>query len=63
MLITWLSLTGVRDKSELTLYSTNLMEKVFNEANPIIKVPESGHYYAEVQKGFKHLFIGTAQDD
>jgi uncharacterized protein (TIGR02391 family) len=51
----------VQDKSELTLYGTNLMEKVFNEENPIIKVPEAGHYYKEVQKGFKHLFMGASQ--
>jgi uncharacterized protein (TIGR02391 family) len=51
----------VQDKSDLTLYGTNLMEKVFNEENPIIKVPEAGHYYKDVQRGFKHLFIGAAQ--
>ena len=51
----------VQDKSGLTLYGTNLMERVFNEENPIIKVPEAGHYYKEVQKGFKHLFIGASQ--
>jgi uncharacterized protein (TIGR02391 family) len=51
----------VQDKSGLTLYGTNLMEKVFNEENPIIKVPEAGHYDREVQKGFKHLFIGASQ--
>ena len=51
----------VQDKSGLTLYGTNLMEKVFNEENPIIKVPEAGHYYKEVQRGFKHLFIGASQ--
>lgn len=51
----------VQDKSGLTLYGTNLMERVFNEENPIIKVPEAGHYYKEVQRGFKHLFIGASQ--
>ena len=51
----------VKDKSGETLYGTNLMEKVFNEENPIIKVPEAGHYYKDVQRGFKHLFIGAAQ--
>jgi uncharacterized protein (TIGR02391 family) len=51
----------VQDKSGLSLYGTNLMERVFNEENPIIKVPEAGHYYKEVQKGFKHLFIGASQ--
>lgn len=51
----------VQDKSGLTLYGTNLMERVFNEENPIIKVPEAGHYYKDVQKGFKHLFIGASQ--
>jgi len=51
----------VRDKSGLTLYGTNLMERVFNEENPIIKVPEAGYYDKEVQKGFKHLFIGASQ--
>jgi len=51
----------VQDKSGSTLYGTNLMESVFNEENPIIKVPEAGHYYKEVQKGFKHLFIGASQ--
>ena len=51
----------VQDKSGLALYGTNLMERVFNEENPIIKVPEAGHYYKEVQKGFKHLFIGASQ--
>lgn len=51
----------VQDKSGETLYGTNLMEKVFNEENPIIKVPEAGHYYKDVQRGFKHLFIGAAQ--
>lgn len=51
----------VQDKSGLTLYGTNLMERVFNEENPIIKVPEAGYYYKEVQKGFKHLFIGASQ--
>jgi uncharacterized protein (TIGR02391 family) len=51
----------VQDKSGLTTYGTNLMESVFNEENPIIKVPEAGHYYKEVQKGFKHLFVGASQ--
>ena len=51
----------VQDKSGLTLYGTNLMERVFNEENPIIKVPEAGYYYKEVQRGFKHLFIGASQ--
>lgn len=51
----------VQGKSGLTLYGTNLMKKVFNEEDPIIKVLESGHYYEEVQKGFKHLFIGASQ--
>jgi len=51
----------VRDKSGLTLYGTNLMERVFNEENPIIKVPEAGYYDKGVQKGFKHLFIGASQ--
>ncbi len=51
----------VQDKSGLTLYGTNLMETVFNEENPIIKVPEAGHYYKDVQKGFKNLFIGASQ--
>jgi uncharacterized protein (TIGR02391 family) len=51
----------VKDKSGLALYGTNLMERVFNEENPIIKVPEAGHYYKDVQKGFKHLFIGASQ--
>ena len=51
----------VQDKSGLTLYGTNLMERVFNEENPILKVPEASHYYKEVQKGFKHLFIGASQ--
>jgi len=51
----------VQDKSGSTLYGTNLMETVFNEENPIIKVPEAGHYYKEVQKGFKHLFMGASQ--
>jgi uncharacterized protein (TIGR02391 family) len=51
----------VQDKSGLTLYGTNLMEKVFNEENPVIKVPEAGHYDKEVQKGFRHLFIGASQ--
>ena len=51
----------VQDKSDLNLYGTNLMETVFNEENPIIKVPEAGHYYKDVQRGFKHLFIGAAQ--
>ncbi len=51
----------VQDKSGLTLFGTNLMEKVFNEENPVIKVPESGYYVKEVQKGFKQLFIGAAQ--
>ena len=51
----------VQDKSDLQLYGTNLMEAVFNEVNPIIKVPEAGHYYKDVQRGFKHLFIGAAQ--
>ncbi len=51
----------VQDKSDLNLYGTNLMKKVFDEENPIIKVPEAGHYYKDVQRGFKHLFIGAAQ--
>jgi uncharacterized protein (TIGR02391 family) len=51
----------VQDKSELTLYGTNLMERAFNEENPIIKVPEAGHYYKDVQRGFKHLFVGASQ--
>jgi uncharacterized protein (TIGR02391 family) len=51
----------VQDKSGLTIFGTNLMESVFNEENPIIKVPEAGHYYKEVQKGFKHLFVGASQ--
>ncbi len=51
----------VQDKSNLKLYGTNLMETVFNEENPIIKVPEAGHYYKDVQRGFKHLFIGATQ--
>jgi len=51
----------VQDKSDLNLYGTNLMETVFNEENPIIKVPEAGHYYKDVQRGFKHLFIGASQ--
>jgi len=51
----------VQDKSGLTIHGTNLMESVFNEENPIIKVPEAGHYYKEVQKGFKHLFVGASQ--
>lgn len=51
----------VQDKSGETLYGTNLMGKVFNEENPIIKVPEAGHYHKDVQRGFKHLFIGAAQ--
>ncbi|MGB6872871.1 MAG: TIGR02391 family protein [Dehalococcoidia bacterium] len=51
----------VQDKSGSTLYGTNLMERVFNEEDPIIKVPEAGHYYKEVQKGFKHLFVGASQ--
>lgn len=51
----------VQDKSDLSLYGTNLMEKVFNEENPIIKVPEAGHYYKAVQRGFKNLFIGASQ--
>ena len=51
----------VQDKSGLTLYGTNLMDTVFNEENPIIKVPEAGHYYKDVQRGFKHLFVGAAQ--
>ena len=51
----------VQDKSDLNLYGTNLMETVFNEENPIIKVPEAGHYYKDVQRGFKLLFVGAAQ--
>jgi len=51
----------VQDKADSTLYGTNLMETVFNEENPIIKVPEAGHYYKDVQRGFKHLFIGATQ--
>ena len=51
----------VQDKSDLDLYGTNLMETVFNEENPIIKVPEAGYYYKDVQRGFKHLFTGAAQ--
>jgi len=51
----------VQDKAGLTLYGTNLMETVFNEENPIIKVPEAGHYYKDVQRGFKHLFVGASQ--
>jgi len=51
----------VQDRSGLTIFGTNLMESVFNEENPIIKVPEAGHYYKEVQKGFKHLFVGASQ--
>ncbi len=51
----------VQDKAGLTLYGTNLMEKAFNEENPIIKVPEAGHYYKDVQRGFKHLFVGASQ--
>jgi uncharacterized protein (TIGR02391 family) len=51
----------VQDKSGSTLYGTNLMETVFDEENPIIKVPEAGHYYKDVQKGFKHLFVGASQ--
>jgi len=51
----------VQDKSNSSLYGTNLMETVFNEENPVIKVPEAGHYYKDVQRGFKHLFVGAAQ--
>jgi uncharacterized protein (TIGR02391 family) len=51
----------VQDKSDLKIFGTNLMETVFNEENPIIKVPEAGHYYKDVQRGFKHLFVGATQ--
>ena len=51
----------VQDKSGISLYGSNLMEKVFNEENPVIKVPEAGYYYKDVQRGFKNLFIGAAQ--
>jgi len=51
----------VQDKSGETLYGTNLMEKVFNEENPIIKVPEAGHYHKDIQRGFRHLFVGASQ--
>ena len=51
----------VKDKSGLSLYGSNLMERVFNEENPVIKVPEAGYYDKDVQKGFKHLFMGAAQ--
>jgi uncharacterized protein (TIGR02391 family) len=51
----------VQDKADLKTFGTNLMATVFNEENPIIKVPEAGHYYKDVQRGFKHLFIGGTQ--
>jgi uncharacterized protein (TIGR02391 family) len=51
----------VQDRSGLTLFGTNLMEKAFSEENPVIQVPEGGRYVREVQKGFKHLFIGASQ--
>ena len=37
------------------------MESVFNEENPVIKVPEAGYYDKSIQKGFKNLFIGAMQ--
>lgn len=51
----------VQDKSGLTLYGTKLMKEVFNAENPIIKVPEGGYYYKDVQRGFYHLFVGATQ--
>jgi uncharacterized protein (TIGR02391 family) len=51
----------VQDKANSHAFGTNLMETVFDEENPIIKVPEAGHYYKDVQRGFKHLFIGATQ--
>jgi uncharacterized protein (TIGR02391 family) len=51
----------VQDKADSKEFGTRLMDKVFDEKNPIIKVPEGGHYYEDVQRGFKHLFVGATQ--
>ena len=37
------------------------MATVFDEKNPIIKVPEAGYFDKDVQEGFKFLFMGATQ--
>jgi len=51
----------VKDKSGLTTFGKNLMATAFNEENPIIRVPEAGHFDKDVQEGFKFLFMGATQ--
>jgi uncharacterized protein (TIGR02391 family) len=51
----------VKEKSGSTLYGKNLMAVAFNEENPIINVPEDGHFDKDVQEGFKLLFMGATQ--
>ncbi len=50
----------VRKKAGSTFYGKQLMATVFNENNPIIQVPEAGHFNKDVQEGFKFLFMGGA---
>lgn len=49
----------VKDKSGLSLYGKNLMTRAFDEENPLIQVPEAGHFDKDVQEGFKFLFMGA----
>ena len=49
----------VKQKAGLSLYGKQLMAKVFDEENPLIKVTEGGKFNKEVQEGFKFLFMGA----
>ena len=50
----------VKEKTGLTLDGTNLMEKVFNENKPILKMNDLlNPSDKNEQTGFKHLFIGS----
>ena len=49
----------VKDKAGSSLYGKQLMSTAFNENNPLIQVPEAGHFDKDVQEGFKFLFMGA----
>ncbi len=49
----------VKDKTGLTLDGTNLMDSVFNENRPILKINELlTPSHKDEQKGFKYIFMG-----
>lgn len=50
----------VKEKTGLSQDGTNLMEKVFNENKPILKLNELlNPSDKDEQKGFKHMFMGS----